>query len=370
VLIPAACACAAEAAYAGALLRTPLEAPSRGDFTAILYARSLGVAALAVGLAWTVVRKRRARGAVSRLVADLTEAPAAGRLRERLASAVGDPTLDIAYWLPATHEYVDPDGIRVPEPARAAGRSVTPIVEHGRRLALVEHDAGLLDGADFERQLGSAARLAIENERLRAEVLAHLSDIRVSRARIVEQGDSERRRLERDLHDGAQQRLLALLYDLQVSQSSAQAAGELEAAGLLASAVGEAEGSLRELRELAHGVYPAILAEAGLATALATLTDDAPLPVELRDLPAERYAPAVETAAYLTVTEAIEDASHRGATFVSVAVTRADGVLDVETSDDGAEPRASLVQLSDRIGALGGTIRFADGKLRAEIPCA
>jgi len=370
VLLPAAFAGGAEVAYAVSLLRTPLEVPRSADLVAIFYARSLAVTALAVGLVWTVVRRRRVRAAVSRLAVAIRDAPPAGRLREALASAVSDPTLDVAYWLPRTNEYVDAEGRRVAAPVPGAGRAVTPIVEQGRQLALVAHDAALFDRSDLERQLGSAARLAIENERLRVEVLAQLADIQSSRTRIVERGDGERRRLERDLHDGAQQRLLALLYDLRLARASAEAAGETQASALLASALDEADASLNELREVAHGIYPAILAEAGLASALATLADDAPLPVELHALPVERYASAVETAVYLTVAEALEDAARRGATFISVDVAPVNGLLTVETRDGGAGPRRPLVHLSDRVGAVGGTIRLSVDKLRVEIPCA
>jgi signal transduction histidine kinase len=369
VLVPALVAGGAEAAYAVAVLRTPLEDPRSADFAAIFYVRSAALAALSVGLVWTVLRRRRLRAAVARLAVEIRDAPPAGRLREALALAVGDPTLDIAYGFSGSGLYIRGDGTRIEAPLRRAGRAVTPIVHHGRPIAVVDHDAALLDGSGFERELGSAARLAIENERLHAEVLAQLEDIRSSRARIVERGDAERRRLERDLHDGAQQRLLALSYDLRLARASAEAAGDVEAAALLASAVDEAQTALNELRELAHGIYPAILAEAGLAPALASLADEAPLPVEMRDLPVDRFGPAVETAAYLTVAEAIEDASRRSATFVSVEIARAAAVLTVAARDDGLPRGAPLVHLSDRIGALGGSLVFDATGVRAEIPC-
>src|SRR5207253_4738718 len=131
-------------------------------------------------------------------------------------------------------------------------------------------------------------------------------------------GDSERRRLERDLHDGAQQRLLALSYDLRRLRVAAEANSDPEVTALLTSAGSEAQTAVSELRELAHGIYPAVLAEAGLAPALETLADDAPLPVELGDVTQERHSAPVETAAYAAVAEAVEDASQRAATFVSV----------------------------------------------------
>ena len=254
-------------------------------------------------------------------------------------------------------------------PVPGYGRAVTPIVRNGRPVALVVHDAALLEGPALEREIGSAARLAVENERLQAEVLAQLEDLRASRARIVETGDAERRRLERDLHDGAQQRLLALSYDLRLARAAAEADGDRGLATLLASAGDEAQAALGELRELAHGIYPAILAEAGLASALATLAEEAPLPVELREVSSERYSTPVETAAYLTVTEAIANAVERKATVASVNLAREDKQLVVQIKDDAAGGGWELLHLADRVGALGGSLGVRPHSLRAEIPC-
>src|SRR5439155_3673120 len=149
-------------------------------------------------------------------------------------------------------------------PLAENGRAVMTIERSGHPIALVAHDATLVDGSRLDREIGPAATLAIENERLQAEVLAQLEDLRASRARIVETGDAERLRLERDLHDGAQQRLLALSYDLRLARAAAEADGDAELVTLLATAGDEAQTALGELRELAHGIYPAILAEAGL----------------------------------------------------------------------------------------------------------
>src|SRR6266487_3021072 len=298
-LVPGVLAGAGASAYAVALLRTPLEDPRSGRFSSIFLALSLSVAALALGLAWGVVRTRRTRAAVSRLESELGEAPPPGTLRDALAFAVGDPALEVAYWLPEAQRFVDGRGHRTESPVPGHGRAVTPIVRDGRSVAIVVHDAALLDGPALEREIGSAARLAVENERLQAEVLAQLEDLRASRARIVETGDAERRRLERDLHDGAQQRLLALFYDLRLARAAAEADGDPKLVTLLAAAGDEAQTALGELRELAHGIYPAILAEAGLGPALATLADEATLPVELGEAPPERYPGPVETAVYL-----------------------------------------------------------------------
>jgi signal transduction histidine kinase len=369
MLVPGVLAGAGASAYAVALLRTPLEDPGRPGFSAIFLALSLSVAALALGLAWGVLGIRRTRGVVARLASELGEAPPPGTLRDALAAAVGDPALEVAYWLPGAQRFVDGRGHRTGSPVPGHGRAVTPIVRAGRPVAVVVHDAALLEGQTLEREIGSAARLAVENERLQAEVLAQLDDLRASRARIVETGDAERRRLERDLHDGAQQRLLALSYDLRLARAAAEAAGDREHATLLASGGDEAQAALGELRELAHGIYPAILAEAGLSPALATIADEAPLPVELGEVPPERYSAPVETAAYLMVSEAIADAARRKATFVSADVAREDKQLVVQIEDDGAGGRSELLHLADRVGALGGSLEVARHSLRAEIRC-
>jgi signal transduction histidine kinase len=369
LLVPGALAGAAQAAYAGALLRTPLEEPNSSEFSSLFFARSLTITALALGIVWIVGRTRLTRAAVARVATELGEAPPPGKLRQALGAAAGDSALDVAYWLPASRRYVGPDGEAVEAPVSGDGRAVMPILRRGEPVALVAFDPALLDSSDLEREIGSAARLAVENERLQAEVFAQLADLRASRARIVERGDAERRRLERDLHDGAQQRLLALSYDLRLACAAARAEDDPELTTLLDSAVAEAQTALAELRELAHGIYPAVLAEAGLAPALATLADEAPLLVELGELPADRYAPAIETAGYLAIADAVDDAARRRATFIFVEVVQAGDRLVATARDDGAPRGSALTHLADRIGALGGSIDIGATTLRAEIPC-
>src|SRR5438445_10459604 len=161
-------------------------------------------------------------------------------------------------------------------------------------LDVVSHSASV---PELTSHIGPAVRLGLENERLQAEALHQLEELRASQARIVETGDDERRRLERDLHDGAQQRLLALSYDLRLARAAAEADGDAAIASLLAGATDETLRALVELRELAHGIYPAILTEAGLSAALATPADTAALPVQIEGvLPGERYAIPVESA--------------------------------------------------------------------------
>jgi signal transduction histidine kinase len=369
VLVPGLLAGAAEAAYAVALLSAPLEDPSRADFSWIFLARSSSAVLLAAGIAWILLRVRRQRAAVSRLATELGDAPRPGTLRAVLAAALRDPGLEVAYWLPDSRRFVDSSGKPMEAPVRGEGRAVTPIVRDGRAVAAVVHDAALSDEPGVEQEIGAAARLAVENERLQAEVLAQLEDLRASRARIVETGDAERRRLERDLHDGAQQRLLALSYELRLARAGAEADGDSGLARAVASAADEAEAALKELRELAHGIHPAILTEAGLAPALETLAEEAPLPVELGDVSQRRHPPAIETTTYVTVAEAILDAAGRGAGFVSVEVVDEGARLAVTVKDDGAPRSSRLVHLEDRVGALGGSLEVAPSGLRAEIPC-
>ena len=330
-------------------------------------AAALGAFALAV--VWGLVRERQARARVARLVVELGEMPRPGAVRDALAQTLGDPRLDLAYRRPDTGRYVDGLG-RVADIHPGRGQAVTPLLRGDTPVAALVHDARLSDDPGLLEEVLATARIAVENEQLQAEVRAQLEDLRASRARIVETGDAERRRLERDLHDGAQQLLVALSYDLRVAKARVEADVDSELTTLLSSAGAKAQTALGELRELAHGIYPAILAEAGLEVALATLADEAPLPVELGDVTPERYTEPVETAAYRTVVEGIDDAAGREATFVSVDVGREEGRVIVTLRDDGAARMSPLVHLADRVGALGGSLEVGETTLRAVMPCA
>jgi signal transduction histidine kinase len=367
VALPAILLAATIVAHTIALQRTPLEQPSDPTFGAIFVLGCAVVILLAAGLVWAAARTRVQRRAVAQIATSLGQAPPPGSLRAALAKAVGDPDLRIAYWLPDSQRHVDANGRPVAQPVAGPGRPVTTLVRDGRRIAVVSHTAAL---PDLERELGAAVRLALENERLQAEVLARLDELRASRVRIVETGDSERRRLERDLHDGAQQRLLALSYDLRLARAQAHADGDPQTGSLLTQATDQAQAALDELRQLAHGIYPAILNEAGLAPALASLADVAPLPVEVGDVAGERYPAAVETAAYLLVAEALQDAAGRGASHAVVSVARDVGRLVVTVEDDGTDRTSPMVQLADRVGALEGELTVEPTRLRAELPCA
>jgi signal transduction histidine kinase len=367
VALPAILLAVTVVAHAIALQRRPLESPSDPVFGALFLIGCVVVLLVAAGLVWAAIRTLAQRRGVARIATSLDQAPPPGSLQAALAEAVGDPELRIAYWLPAAQRYVDTNGRPVAEPVAAPGRAITALVRDGRRIAVVSHIAAL---PDLERELGAALRLALENERLQAETLAQLDQLRSSRVRIVETGDAERRRLERDLHDGAQQRLLALSYDLRLARAQAVADGDSQTGSLLSQSIDQAQAALEELRELAHGIYPAILAEAGLAPALATLADAAHLPAEIRDAAEGRYPAAVETAAYLLVAEALDDAVGRDASHATVSVVQDGGRLVVSVEDDGTDRAAEMVQLADRVGALDGQLAVEPTRLRAEFPCA
>jgi signal transduction histidine kinase len=364
--LPAALLAGAVIAHAVVLQRTPVEDPSQPVFQSIFIVECAAVLLLAAGLVWATVRVRLQRRAVAQITANLGQAPPPGSLQAALAQAVDDPELRIAYWLPDSQRYVDAAGRPVAEPAIRPGRTLTPLVREGRKIAVVSHAAAV---PDLERATGAAVRLALENERLQAEMLAHLDQLRASRVRIVETGDAERRQLERDLHDGAQQRLLALSYDLRLARAQTQADDDAPTGSLLTEATGEAQAALSELRALAHGIYPVILAEAGLAPAVATLAETADLPVEILDLVEDRFAPAVETAAYLLLAEGVDDAAHRDASHVTIDIVQNGERLMVTVEDDGTNRTSELVQLADRVGALDGRLIVEPTRLGAELPC-
>jgi signal transduction histidine kinase len=345
--------------------RSP-EDPADPAFRTIFVIGCAAVILLAAGLVWAAVRTRVQRRAVARIATSLGQAPSPGSVQAALAQAIGDPELTIAYWLPASDHYVDAKGRPVAEPVARPGRGVTALVRDDRRIAVVSHTAAL---PNLEPELGAAVRLALENERLQAQALAQVDQLRASRVRIVETGDSERRRLERDLHDGAQQQLLALSYDLRLARAQAKADGDSHTGSLLTQATDQAQAALGELRDLAHGIYPAILAEAGLTPALATLAEEAPLPVEIPDADQGRYPAAVETAAYLLVAEALDDAAGRTASHVTVSVVQDGGRLVVTVTDDGTGRSSAMVELADRVGALDGRLAVEPARLRAELPC-
>jgi signal transduction histidine kinase len=302
----------------------------------------------------------------------------AGELRAELCRALGDPSVELAYWLPDSEQHVDAEGRPVELPPPGGGRAVTDVERDGRRIAAIVHDPVLLDDPEQIRAAGAAAALALENARLEAELRAKVDELGASRARIVESGYAARRRLERDLHDGAQQRLVSLALGLRVLRSRIE--GDPDAAQELDSARGELDQALEELRELARGIHPSVLSDRGLDAALDGLARRAPLPVELVATPPERLPDRVESAAYFVVAEALTNvAKYAHATSASIYVTRENAHLVVEVADDGvggADPAtgSGLRGLLDRVSAAGGRLEVdsppGEGTtVRAAIPC-
>jgi signal transduction histidine kinase len=326
-----------------------------------------------------LLRSRLARGAVAELVVALGQTRAPGQLRDALARALHDPSLTLAYWLPEQRRYVDRHG----QPAELASDDsglVTTIVERdGRRIAALVHDSSLRDDPDLVEAVCAAAGLALENERLQAELRAHLDELRASRVRIVEAADAERRRLERDLHDGTQQRLVSVSMALGLAESKL-ASDPTAARKILDETRNTLATALEELRELSQGIHPGILTERGLGPALQDLAYAAPVPIELSVPLERRLPPPVEAAAYYVVAEALTNvAKYASASAVSVSVTQRNGRALVEVRDDGVggadRARGSgLRGLTDRVEALGGrlSVESPPGRgtyLKAEIPC-
>jgi signal transduction histidine kinase len=319
--------------------------------------------ALPFGFLIGLLRVRFRRGAVGNLVVELGghAGPPAG-LREALARALGDPSLQILYRVPGAGgcEFVDDAGRPAALPGADAGRSVTVLDRDGAPIAALVHDPALENEPELVESAAAAARLAIDNERLQAEVRSQLREVRASRARIVEAGDRERRRVERNLHDGAQQRLVTLSMALGMIRDRAGTSAPAELACDLDDAIGELRGAIGDLRQLARGIHPAILTNEGLGAALESLATRCPVPVGVC-YQAARCAEAAEVTAYFVVAEGLANvAKHACATSATVTVTQNGGGIRVEVADDGVggvstETGSGLRGLEDRVAAIGGT---------------
>ena len=367
-------------AVAQALASLALNGPSGTSWTDTNWFWIGEVATLAIplslglGLIWG----RTARSAVADLVVELERTPP-GSVRDALARTLGDPSLELALWLPERSSYVDSRGRPFELPLHDSDRALTVLGSPEAPVAALVHDPVLLERRGLLEAAGAAARLALENERLQAELRAQLAELRASRTRIVQAGDEERRRLERNLHDGAQQRLLSLGLALQLARGElgAEANGASE---LLGEAEEELRAALDELRELARGIHPAILTDQGLAAALRSLAERCPVPVAISALPDDRLDESIEAAAYFLVSESLANCvKHAHASNVRISVLRRDGTAVVDIEDDGvggadAGCGSGLRGLSDRVQALDGTLRIESPpgggtQIHAEIPC-
>jgi signal transduction histidine kinase len=315
---------------------------------------------------------------VSRFVEQLDALPGPDHLAASLASALGDDSLTVVYWLPSSGHYVERDGRPVALPVAGSGRAVTRVDVSGRPVAALVHDASLLEEAAAVRAAGRAAALWLERDRLNAECRSYIAELRESRARLVAASDTERRRIERDLHDGAQQRLAGMLLRMKLDRRQARGdpAGQ---SALLDELEGSLAAALDELRALAAGILPPVLSDRGLSAALEELASRSPVPVRLNGHVDHRLPEPVEVAAYFVAAEALTNmVKHSQATSALVSTRLATTQLVIEIRDDGdggvtGHAGTGLRGLSDRVQALGGQLSVvspagAGTTLRAEIP--
>jgi signal transduction histidine kinase len=346
--------------------------------SAMFWSETITTFGILVALAGGVLWGRSARAAVADLVVELERTPP-GSVRDVLARTLGDPSLELALWLPERGSYVDGSGGPLELPGPGSDRAVTVLGVGQAPVAALVHDPALLERGSLLEAAGAAARLALENERLQAELRSQLAELRASRARILIAGDEERRRLERDLHDGAQQRLLGLGLALQLARARVGEKGN-GAAELLSEADAELRAALQELRELARGIHPAILIDQGLEATLRSLAERSSVQVTILVAFPERLGEPVEAAIYFLVSESLANvAKHAHASMVRIAITREERAVVVSIKDDGvggADPMlgSGLRGLGDRIHALDGTLRVVSPpgqgtRIEAFIPC-
>lgn len=348
-------ALAAAFAFAAVLAFGAIARQVGWDADVVLVTYDVVIACVVVGLTLDLFRGRWADAVVTGLVVDLGAAREVGTLRAKLARALGDPSLVVGYRLPETGAFVDDAGRAVELPPAGSGRVTTPIDDGGERVAVLVHDEALVADRALVESVAAAARIAVANARLQAEVQARAAELEASRRRIVEAADAQRRRLEQELRQGAERRLenvAALLTD-------ARRAGGGEAIGALETELDEAR---RELREFAHGVHPAALTDGGLVPALALLAERSALRLDLKGEVGRLPAP-LEAALFFVCSEAFSNVvKHAATSAVSVELGADRDRVVVTVADDGiggAGPGrgSGLRGLADRVEALGGSLR-------------
>ena len=338
--------------------------------------RAYAAVAVSAAFAVSALRLRLARAEVAGLASDLSGPVSIKDVRAALRKALSDPTLEVWFWVPEVASYADGDGVAHALPP-ATDRLLAFVADNrGAPMAVVLTDVSL----ERHRQLVDAAvavsRLALENARLQASLRVQLAEVRTARTRMVHAGLEQRRRLERNLHDGAQQRLLGLGMRL---GAMANTTSDPEAIRSIEAAREELQLALGELRDLAHGLYPVVLTQAGLGPALEAVTERLPVSV-IRDVPDRRWAPDLESAAYFIACEAMSNAcKHAGDCSVLLSVYQLDGHLIVDVSDDGCGSEllaggGTVRAVRDRVEAAGGRVDIrsvpgAGTRLVAELPC-
>jgi signal transduction histidine kinase len=339
----------------------------------------IGVCSLATPIAFltTVLRRRLVRASVADLVLGLSSTPSVAGVQEALREALRDPTLRMLLWLPTQGVYVDEQGTAVRTPLPADNWSVPVQGRDATPLAVLLVDPGLRRHQRLVESAAVASSLSLENGRLRADLEAQLAEVQASRAWIVAAAVTERRRLERDLHDGVQQSLLAAAASLTVARIHATRDTPVVLA--MDRARDDLRIALRDLRRLARGIHPAVLSQSGLRPAIEGVAERLPMSVELR-LTDRRWSPSIESTVYFLVCEALANVvKHASATSASVSVDGSATGVVVRVSDDGRGGAAlreggGLAGIADRVLALGGTfdlIELPDGgtEVEARIRC-
>lgn len=328
---------------------------------------------------WIEMRRAAAaRAAVGQALVQLDPGPTPAALQAALRKAVGDNAIRLIRRWDSGAGYGDIDGADVDPERLPAGRAAVPVDTRADWLMVI--DTQLRDEPELLAMVVAAARIALDHARMRTQIEAQLMDVRQSRARLVQAADAARSKLERDLHDGAQQRLVTLSLALGLVRSGLGDA-DPEVRALLDAAAGEASAALVELRDLARGIHPAVLTETGLAGGVRALAERSPVPITVAAVPAGRYPASVEVTAYFLVAEALANVSkHAPGAVVTVTVIEAAGTLVVTISDDG--PGGAVVTvgsglggLADRVAAAGGGLELCSPPgggtvLRASLPLA
>lgn len=325
----------------------------------------------------TLYASRMSRSQLADLLARLAGAKP-GTVQALLSGLLHDPWLRLGLWDLRRGTYLDPAGGVLTVPPGIPGRAATHISGSDGPLGVLCHDEAVLDDPRLMSAVLAGTRLALENEQLQARLRARLAEVQASRARLVRAGDEARQRLERDLHDGAQQRLMSIGLALQLARK--EVPDSSTAAELIDESQGELHAAIDELRNLAHGIHPAVLTEHGLGAAVTALARRLAIPVELSGTDGRLPAPA-ETTAYFLICEALQNTvKHARASQATITVAQANGLAVVEVADDGiggADPAAGsgLRGLADRVEAVGGrlSIQSPPGHgttVRVELPCA
>jgi signal transduction histidine kinase len=348
---------------AAALGRTIVGAISPTDPTDRLLrlGQAIALVTLAVGVAFEWLRARRSRARVAQVVAEIAQSPPIGGLRDHLAAILHDPELRLAYPI-GNGASVDARG-RLVDLEPRIGRETTPIVRDSRVVAVIEHDTDVLRDTGEIDEVVAAARLGLEHERLQADARAQLDALTAARRRIVEAGDAHRKQLERDLHDGAQQHLIALSIGLRFVERGPDVDAWID------DAAAELRLAMDDLRDVAHGIYPTVLGDEGFAAAVDALAETSVVPMTIIEMVEERFDPAIEVAAYHVVADVV-----RGSVGPFRIGARRDAerlIVDVTASHI---PNQVAEEIADRVGAVDGSVEHVrDGgatiRLIAEIPC-